>query len=340
MLRNVYLFIVFAMMSAVMSSCGSDTFKVEGRIDGDGRQNLRAVYFADGAVRMIPAMSVDGKFGFEGRASEPSMVELYTSDRNLLGRFVVKNGETVKCEFVRDDPYKLKIEGNDLSERWAQFLRDNATVLREGDAAKVNMLVAEMVEREPSSRLSSLLFATLYDAAADPAGAQALFDKLDQSLRSAPELDGYAERLAVVGDEAKLAPIKEMRLFSVGDTMKTYRLTGYKAVLIGFSAFDDRRGRIITKGLKKLANGAKNDDRLILDVSVDADTAKWREAIEKDSATWIQAWAPGAVAAATVAPLAIDRLPFFVVTDSAGNQLYRGAHLEEASAVMTKQLKK
>lgn len=340
MLKNGYLCLLSALLAVALAACGSDSFNVEGRIEGVGRQNLRAVYYADGAVKMLPAMVIDGKFGITGRAAVPTLVELYTSDRRLLGRFVVKNGETIKCEFDYHNPYDVTIQGNDLSERWADFLRGNSDTLARGGSAAVNALVARYVEQNPSDQLSPLLLVTLYDAAADPAGAQKLLDSIDPDNRPSTLLDGYAEMLAAVNDESARIPVKELRLYSLKDSMATYRTTRHKASMICFSTAGSGRKDSIITTLKRLAKATSGADRLILDVSLDADTVQWKQAIEKDSASWTQAWAPGAAAAASVAPLAIDRLPFFIVTDSAGNQLYRGSELVKAETVMTNQLKK
>lgn len=341
MLKHGYLCLLSALLAAALAACGSDSFNVEGRIEGVGRQNLRAVYYADGAVKMVPAMVIDGKFSITARAAVPTLVELYTSDRRLLGRFVVKNGETIKCEFDYHNPYDVTIEGNDLSERWADFLRGNSDALARGDnPADVNALVARYVEQNPSDPLSPLLLVTLYDSAFDPAGAQTLLDRIDPADRPSSLLDGYAEMLASVNDKSALAPVKELRLYCLKDSMATYRPARHKASMICFSTAGSGRNDSIVKTLKRLAKATSGADRLILDISLDADTVQWKQAIEKDSATWTQTWAPGAVAAASVAPLAIDRLPFFIVTDSAGNQLYRGSELGKAETVMTNQLKK
>ena len=341
MLKHGYLsLLAFLLAIAGLSSCGSDSFHVEGRVLGIGRQNLRAVYYADGAVRMVPAIVMDGKFSMDGRSAEPAMVELYTSDRQLLGRFVAKNGETIRCEFDRGNPFNVTIEGNELSGRWADFLRNNSSVLSGGDSGRINALVADYINHNPADRLSSLLLVTLYDSASDPVGAQELVDRIEADTRPVSLLEVYAELLAVVNDKSRMMPVSELRLFSVKDSMCTYYPSRYKASLLCFTTAGTGRKDSVVKALRRLSRSTKGYDRLILDVSLDADTAQWRRTIENDTAVWTQAWAPGSVAAGPVASLVIDRLPFFIVTDSTGNQVYRGSMLAEAEAAMTNQLKK
>lgn len=339
MLRYSYLCFIIAVLSLSVSGCSSDGFHVEGKIAGAGRQNLRAVYYADGAMRMIPAMVENGSFAFDGRASEPALVELYTSDRTLVGRFVVKNGENIRCEFDRKNPWLMTIEGNELSGRWAEFLRDNARLLSEGSRADVNALVANYVERNSDDPLSSLLLLTLYDAGADPTGAAGLLAKTDPDSRPHSLLEGYEHLLAVVNDSLAAAPVGPMRVYSVHDSMMTFRPSKRGVTLISLSTAATGRSDSIVKRLKTLSEGGKSGSVSILDLSLDADTVAWRESIAADSARWTQAWAPGGLGAAAVEPLAVSRVPYFIVTDSAGCQLYRGGSLAAATSAVEKFLK-
>ncbi|MDE6121334.1 MAG: hypothetical protein K2F63_06050, partial [Muribaculaceae bacterium] len=63
------------------------------------------------------------------------------------------------------------------------------------------------------------------------------------------------------------------------------------------------------------------------------DTADWRKSVLPDSASWRQGWAAGTVSAIGVDRLAIPSLPFFVVCDSTGRQIYRGSDMTRACAL-------
>lgn len=341
MLRYRYLCIIITALCVLAGGwgCSSDSFHVEGKIVGAGRQNLRAVYYADGAMRMIPAMVENGGFAFDGRASEPALVELYTSDRALVGRFVVKNGETIRCEFDRKNPWSMTVEGNELSGRWAEFLRHNERLLSDGSRADVNALVADYVERHQADPLSSLLLLTLYDSGADPAGAARLLEKTDPAYRPRSLLEGYEHLLAVVNDSAATSPIGSLRVYSAHDSMMTFRPSRRGLTLISFSISGAGRGDSIVKRLKALSKGKKSDKLSILDLSLDADTVAWRKSIASDSARWTQAWAPGGLASSAVGSLGVSRVPYFIVTDSAGRQLYRGGSMTAAAQTVENLLK-
>ena len=49
-----------------------------------------------------------------------------------------------------------------------------------------------------------------------------------------------------------------------------------------------------------------------------------------DTATLQQAWAPGGIFARDVDRLAIPSLPYYIIADTAGRQIYRGSSLAAA----------
>ena len=75
----------------------------------------------------------------------------------------------------------------------------------------------------------------------------------------------------------------------------------------------------------------------VVDLWLDADTLMWNRAFRSDTIPWQQAWVPGSVAGSAMAPLGIPTLPYFIVTDTAGRQLWRGTSARLArSAVITR----
>jgi len=57
----------------------------------------------------------------------------------------------------------------------------------------------------------------------------------------------------------------------------------------------------------------------------------WKKSIENDSATWVQGWVVGAASAHSIERLGINRLPFFIIADSTGKQLYRGPSVDSVT---------
>ena len=75
-------------------------------------------------------------------------------------------------------------------------------------------------------------------------------------------------------------------------------------------------------------------------MSMDADTMSWRRNVRADSVSWPTAWAAGAIAAPGVDRLGIPSVPYFIVADSTGRQLFRGRSIKQAEALVDSILKR
>jgi hypothetical protein len=90
----------------------------------------------------------------------------------------------------------------------------------------------------------------------------------------------------------------------------------------------NRRDTIISKITPKFEQYSRRRFK-VLDVSMAPDTLDWkRTAI--DTLAWTQVWAPGGVANPQFDNLNIPRLPYYILTDSTGRQVYRGSQLKVA----------
>lgn len=72
----------------------------------------------------------------------------------------------------------------------------------------------------------------------------------------------------------------------------------------------------------------------LLDYSADIDSVDWHIYIENDTVRWNTGWAPAALMAKGLDQLGIVDLPFVLLCDSTGTQLYRGRSVGEAEALI------
>ncbi len=66
-----------------------------------------------------------------------------------------------------------------------------------------------------------------------------------------------------------------------------------------------------------------------------SDSRDWKHSVSPDSAKWEQGWTPGGIASPGLERLAIPSVPYFIVCDSTGTQLYRGASVGAAEAYIS-----
>lgn len=324
-------------LSLLLGACGhDDTFRVEGDLDDGATINLRLVYYSDGRVLTGITASKAGHFAYEVNALKPTLVEVYDNDYRILGRFIANPGEDISLRLNRQNPYLIEAGGNDINEQWSQFLRENADDLR-ASAQKRNELVASYITANPDNPLSELLLVTEFDASGNSYSlADSLFRLIPEENRNGYISASFAQVLSsVVPDSTAAVPV--IKYLVKGNQWKEFNPHSAAISLISLS---DKEGRdSVYDAIKKLAPRISKSKFDILDLSVDPDTVVWTRSVRNDSATWTQGWVAGAVRARGVEDLYVPTVPYFIVTDSTGRQLWRGQSIKQASQFITTTLR-
>lgn len=320
------------MLTVLLCSCGDDSqFRVAGTIDGMGTQNIRAFYYANGALKWGNTTVIDGKFSFVGNSSEPTIVEIFSSDKLLLCRLMVENGQTIECKVKLGDRYDVDFEGNEVSKQWGIFFAENKETLKSGDNSARNAVIADYVVGNRDKMLSTVLMLTEFYAPGNELLADSLLNVISEDVRPRQLVDGYASLLSHFTSESSLGQVMPMSLYEKGDTLIDYDPVKSSYSLLSFTVADVG-GRDTIIPLLKRWNNAYNSRRLkIVDIAFANDTIQWKRAIKADSAKWEQCWVIGSVQAKPIERLAIPRSPYFILVDSAGNQLYRGGSITNAT---------
>lgn len=339
-LRRVLAGAAAAVLMLLAQACSDDSqFRVHGTVEGNPSMNLRVCYYADYAYRTLVTAVRDGEFEFTGRASQPAMVEIFDHEYRLLGRVFVANGEEIECHLERGNPLAATVKGNPVAEQWADFQRKNIDALK-GGREKANAVIADYVGKNPGSVVSALLIVTSLDASADPALADSLVSLLEPQARPAGLVDGYNYLIQRLVTDRALGVIDSIPYHDSRDSLRTFLPSAAKASVLVFS--DDRTPRAdsIVPELKRLSEKYSRKRLSILDFTFAGDTLTWKRTIEPDTASWTQAWAPGWTSSPGIEQLGVPDLPYFIVCDSTGVQIYRGASVSVAAKEAEKLLKK
>lgn len=102
-------------MCAVLASCGG-TNKFDIKVDSPriGTQLMTIVYTLPDGNRVVKSLpAVEGKFEFSGTAAEPSIVEIFTSNKQLYATLIATNGDEIAL--YGDEEGNKRIEGSELS---------------------------------------------------------------------------------------------------------------------------------------------------------------------------------------------------------------------------------
>ncbi len=327
-MRNlIYIFILAFSLS--LSSCGNDEeFVIRCDIKGLGSKGVEMCY-VNRDLKKALFHPVDGKVVLRGVSPQPTLVEVFTFDGELLFACVASNGDDLEVKMNSENPGVAEIKGNEVSERYSKFVIENDSILFGGDREKSNRIIAAEILSNPDRMSSAMLLATLYDARGYEMQADSLINALSARARPSGVCGCF---ISLVGEQVSASArgnVKSITIRANPDTLVRFIPSMQSYSLLAFSGV----GR--TDSLKSLFRDLnKNLHKrrfTLLEMTVTGDSASWAGAIRGDSAKWVQAWLPGGVGNPAVRNLQIPYIPFFVFVDSSGRQIYRGGSVSAVS---------
>ncbi len=338
MKRLAYLLSIAA--AFIAAACADkDSFTVEGQIEGGGAQTVELLYFTDGAAKRLTAAASDGKFSLTGTAPRPALAYLSVAGNAPLATLVVENGDNISCT-VNPDSTVWKASGNQATELLARFTAENASLLRSGDDAAVNSAVAAYVKANPKRVASAALIVTCFRTRGHELQLDSIMSLLAPEARQPAVLQNFMSTVTTQISLDARQRLTPMSFYESRDT--TYRYVAQRQTLSLFAFTDDdrtARDSIIPR-LQALADSFPARRCRIIEVSLALDSAEWRRTLATTpEAEWQRVWAPGSVSAPLLRKLAVSRVPFFIVADSLGDQLYRGSSVSHADNLIRSRLK-
>lgn len=308
--------LLLAAAFALCVSCSNDDqFRVNGTLEDNATMNLRIHYTVNGSLRTIVTAARDGKFEFFASSPQPTVVEINDYENRPITRLYAVNGETFDITIDRTKPFGVKIEGNDVSSRWADFLRTNGEAFTAGSG---NEAIAQYIGSHPDDILSTLLLISYYDSSADAYAADSLLSLIDAKARPTSLTESYTMMLERLVTENTTEPVAPFR-FVNADTARTFRPSDSKASLLAFTLDDAEDYTQLAEKLEREAK--KYKEAAVLDLRTNPSAKSYEGA---DTCARVLGRLPGGIVALGVEKLGIPCVPFFIVTDSLGQQRYRG----------------
>ncbi|MCM1356084.1 MAG: hypothetical protein NC212_06740 [Staphylococcus sp.] len=326
---HLYLLILFV----ALTGCGNDEeFTIKCEISGLDSRGVE-MYYTTRGVQRASFHPVDGKVTLRGASPDITLVEVFTIDNEPLFTCVARNGDELEVKMDLQNPGKVEISGNDASKEYAAFISENNEVMSSRDAAAINRLVAEQVRKHPDRISSAMLLVTKFAARGHELTADSLVNMLKPEARPTWVVGAYP---GMVGEQVSTAArgnVKPMTL-SCGhhnrkDTVVRYWPSSHSYSILVF--IGTQKGDSVRRTLKELTKDFPKRRLEAVEVSVMGDSAIWAGSIRNDSARWPQAWVQGGVANTAIRSLQIPSVPFFIVADSTGHQIYRGSALSAAN---------
>ncbi|MDE6377248.1 MAG: hypothetical protein K2K72_00715, partial [Duncaniella sp.] len=275
--------IAFAASGLSMISCGgNDGFTITCDIRGLGEHGLEMVYATDRGMNLTSHHPQEGKVELQGNSADPTPVDLFTIDGTPIASLVMKNGDKATLTMELGDPRSLKVEGQAASRDYTAFVVEHDSLLRHGDAPAVNSLIATYVRSNPTSMASTMLLVNKFITDGYELSADSLLSSIDISARPRLLTGSWATGL---GEQVSNAARRDLRMFTMRYARDTF--ARYTPGLQGFALLIFNEGvkpDSTTGRLKALRRDLPLRRFMMMEISVDPDSATWRTNIAPDSA--------------------------------------------------------
>lgn len=332
---NIATFLRLALLSALLcvltTACDDEPqFRITGTVEGLGTRHISMVYASDGALHTVTTTAIDGKFTLIGSSRDYTLVELLSPQGAVFSRLIAKNGQNIKCHLDIDDPYKAEMKGSKPVEQWSKFLLEDHDLLTGGTPKMINEVVEKYVTANASNIVSSLMLLTLYDASDNEAKASTLFASLQSEARPDKLVSGYRLMLSQNNNAAINTKVKTVSLKNSKDSVERIVPMRSSYTLMFFSPGAKQVSDTVNRAIQPVYERYSRRRLRVFEISCVDDSTQWKRSIADDTVKWSRTWLPGGVASPTFYDLSIPKLPYYILSDSLGAQVYRGMSIKEA----------
>lgn len=324
----------------VLTGCGNkNEFVIKCEIAGLGEHGVEMYYVTEQGVRRSDFHPDGERLTLRGSSKKPAFVEVFMAGggERLFG-CVVMDGDKIEVKLDPEKPESLSIKGNRASEEYAEFLSAHASLIGKGPSRELNDTIRARIEREPRKLSSALLLMSLFNGRGNESLADTLLQLVADNEEAHPLIDNYSYLLGLQKSNEEERKMRRIELPTGRDSAAVFVVSNQSYGLLAFSSVSARHDSL-SRTLKRLYKKLPRKSFRAMEIYLDGDSAAWGAALEGDSALWVQAWAPGGVAHEKISPLKVAQLPYYIVLDSAGRELYRGASFRTASDSIQQKMK-
>lgn len=305
--------------------CGSDTERL-----------ICATYASpDGINRTMTAVE-KGKAVIKGSSPGYTAVTLAWGDGTQIAKCIVRNGDKLTVTPPEEGHSLPGVKGSRSTSLLLEFAAENAREIADGDTESLNRAVEQFIGEHPDDPSSTVV---LTDYLTMDENGSAIADSLLNVIT--PEARPYALLLnygVINSNRMKQHPerIYPFGVITDDDSLAKIKPADSRLTLLAFISREKQSRLSQREHLGILYDSTRNRRLRIIEISPETDSAAWRKTIADDSTRWIKAWMPGGTAATSFKRMDVARLPYFIMFDSAGQQLHRSSSVEDACAAALK----
>jgi len=328
-------------LCAVLFGCKSDPkeLRISGDIAGLGDDTIY-IYGSNELSDRRDTIPVSGsKFKYSGSIDTLTLAYIYFEDYEYP-IFLDKRNK-IKVKRNPNIPSQLDIRGSEFNEQLTNFNKSIAELENPSDSI-IRQMAAEFIESNQTSLVNLYLLDKYFVQSPEPDmnRIKQLLDIMSGELKDKP----FAEKIKKAYETYEnVAPGRILPIFTLTDTKGERILRAdyrNKYLLVNFWASWCDSCRTTNRELRDIyTKYQKNENLVMVGVSLDTDKSKWQEAIKQDTIKWRQTSDLSGWESQTIKSFMIPEIPYNILVDKNGNILYKGLSVAEIKQILDDLLK-
>ena len=323
-MNKIHFFLLLLVIA--LTSCSSDSFKIDGDIVNLDGHTVKVVFRGDSGVVEAPAeIDKKGHFTFKGASEQLVIVSLLNYRNEPLAMMVARNGDHLKIKGDAGKAVSIKVKGNRLNEDWQLFRDEHAAFYGDPNPSRLDAAIEKYVREHPAEMLSTVLLIADYSDYSDRAKVQKMLNGIEAKAR--PEsLIQTLQAFRKGNSHDRLPRLMTLTLFKHGGDFEEIKLTDRTTLLSLWANPQNDRAALKAKlqAIRDEASGKLH----VIDILTESDSIYWHQTIAGED--WPHYWAPGGPLEQGIQLLGITSMPWYAVTDSTGLVVYSGPSLDQA----------
>lgn len=329
--KTIALFLI-----SLVSGCSpSDSFTIKIKRDPDVRTPLQLRYTTIWGNDTVinPVDKSKPELVFKGNGAGWNIAEITLANGETITTFPVSGGDNIKIFTSTPECNVSKMEGSKAVENYYRFISDNQNLIElstiyADSMVKLNNTLHNLIISDPSDVAAAALTARYFITAENEAKADSILSLIPAELKNSRLMWNW-QQLNNLALSAKNETVFALRIISAESSAPvTINPQKYRYTCFVFPNNDKEPRQQQIKQIACFADSIDENSRIkIVEISFAADSITWRKQIESDTVSWTQGWVPGGSASPSLSRLAVPRQPYYILVDSAGQQVYRGSNL-------------
>lgn len=332
-MKQIYLFLLI--LAAVLTSCSSGSFKIDGDIANLQTKTVKVVFRGDsGIVEQTAYLDKKDHFAFKGESSQPVIVYLLNHRNETLAVAVAANGDHIKVKGDAGKNMSIKVKGNRLNEDWQLFRDEHAAFYTDPNPSRLDAAIEKYVREHPDDVLSTVLMLVDYSDYNDLDKVNKMLKGINAEARPESLTANLMLTTQLKKKKTNLPRLSTLNLIKHGGDFEEIKLAD-RMTLLSLWANPQNNRNILAANLQALSDKTEGKIRII-DILAESDTLRWHQTIQDEK--WPHYWAPGGPLEQGIMLLGITSLPWYAVADSTGLIVYSGPNLDTATKTVTESL--